>query len=371
MSVFESPPTTPQVLRADLPLLDEAQLAAAAFLARYSGRTLESYRTDLRQFFQWAERRRSRPADGDPGAHRAVPPSLDGAARAGAVHDRSAAVDGVRLLPLRPHRRPHHAEPGPVRAPTDGSIPPTQRGMDRGELAAFLYTAERISPMHAALAVLLGLERPAGQRSVRRQHRRPRLRTRPPHAAASSARATSPPSSRSSRGPPAPSTSPIGERHDGPILIRARRPAPRLAAPPTDGSARSANRPASNTSTRTCCEPRSSWPPSTPASRCATSRSPPATPTHAPPPSTTGAARTTTATPPTPSSPSSPAADLNRSDDDTEPSDNRAANDVPARPVPPDIGVIRADRQSALVRCAGRLPHGTQRVDRPCHPDVV
>ena len=35
--------------------------------------------------------------------------------------------------------------------------PPPQRGMDRGELASFLYTAERRSPMHAALAVLLGL----------------------------------------------------------------------------------------------------------------------------------------------------------------------------------------------------------------------
>jgi integrase/recombinase XerD len=35
--------------------------------------------------------------------------------------------------------------------------PNTQRGMDRGELAAFLYTAERISQPHAALAVLLGL----------------------------------------------------------------------------------------------------------------------------------------------------------------------------------------------------------------------
>jgi integrase/recombinase XerD len=55
MSVFESSPSTPPVLRAELPLLDEAQLAAAAFLARYSGRTLESYRTDLRQFVQWAD----------------------------------------------------------------------------------------------------------------------------------------------------------------------------------------------------------------------------------------------------------------------------------------------------------------------------
>ncbi len=52
MSVFQSSPSTPPVLRAELPRLDQAQLAAAAFLARYGGRTLESYRTDLRQFFQ-------------------------------------------------------------------------------------------------------------------------------------------------------------------------------------------------------------------------------------------------------------------------------------------------------------------------------
>ncbi len=32
---------------------DEAQLAAAAFLARYSGRTLDAYRHDLKSFFQW------------------------------------------------------------------------------------------------------------------------------------------------------------------------------------------------------------------------------------------------------------------------------------------------------------------------------
>jgi integrase len=35
--------------------------------------------------------------------------------------------------------------------------PSAQRGMDRGEFASFLYTAERTSPMHAAPAVLLGL----------------------------------------------------------------------------------------------------------------------------------------------------------------------------------------------------------------------
>jgi integrase/recombinase XerD len=53
MSVFSSMPTTLLVIRADRPLLDEAQLTAVAFLARYGGRTLESYRADLRLFFQW------------------------------------------------------------------------------------------------------------------------------------------------------------------------------------------------------------------------------------------------------------------------------------------------------------------------------
>jgi len=33
---------------------EEAELAAVAFLARYSGRTLDAYRHDLRNLFQWA-----------------------------------------------------------------------------------------------------------------------------------------------------------------------------------------------------------------------------------------------------------------------------------------------------------------------------
>jgi uncharacterized protein (DUF433 family) len=49
VSVFSAVPMTPLVVRSDRPLLDEAQLAAVAFLARYGGRTLESYRADLRR----------------------------------------------------------------------------------------------------------------------------------------------------------------------------------------------------------------------------------------------------------------------------------------------------------------------------------
>jgi hypothetical protein len=39
---------------------DGAQLAAVSFLARYSGRTLEAYRQDLRDFFQWGPPTRRR-----------------------------------------------------------------------------------------------------------------------------------------------------------------------------------------------------------------------------------------------------------------------------------------------------------------------
>ena len=39
MLVFDSVPATAAVLRADEPLLNEAELAAVAFLACYSGRT--------------------------------------------------------------------------------------------------------------------------------------------------------------------------------------------------------------------------------------------------------------------------------------------------------------------------------------------
>lgn len=53
MSVFSAVPMTPLVVRADRPLLDEAQLGAVAYLDCYGGRTLESYRADLRQYFEW------------------------------------------------------------------------------------------------------------------------------------------------------------------------------------------------------------------------------------------------------------------------------------------------------------------------------
>ena len=48
-------PTTQLLASWDEPIAPhEAQLAAVAFLARYSRRTLDAYRHDLRNLFQWA-----------------------------------------------------------------------------------------------------------------------------------------------------------------------------------------------------------------------------------------------------------------------------------------------------------------------------
>jgi integrase/recombinase XerD len=133
----------------------EDQLAAIAFLARYSGRTLEAYRHDLRYFFQWA-------ADHDLEVlaatrahiemyrstmeHRGLAPStIDRRLSTVCGYFRFAHIDG--RIPSNPAQY--------VRRP---KVQPTERhGMDRGELGRFLFTAEHFDRDHAALAVLLGL----------------------------------------------------------------------------------------------------------------------------------------------------------------------------------------------------------------------
>ncbi len=188
--------------------------------------------------------------------------------------------------------------------------PTTQRGMDRGELAAFLFAAERISPMHAAVAVLLGLN---GLRvseacgadiedlGLERGHRTLRI------VGKGNKPATIPLVPRTGRT----LDLAIGERNAGPILVRTdgRRLDTRTAYRWVRSSASEAG---STMYIRTCSERRSSWPPSTPAFHCAMSRSPLATPTPGPPRSTIGAGRTSTVTPRTPWSPSSQAADTVR-----------------------------------------------------------
>ena len=134
---------------------DEAQLAAVSFLARYSGRTLDAYRHDLRGFFQWAT---------DQGV----------AALGGVARTSSCSVPGWRTAGS-PRRRSTVASRRSVgstgsRTSTDASdrIRPstsadrrstrrTLAGLGRSERGVFLFTAEQYDRDHAALAVLLGL----------------------------------------------------------------------------------------------------------------------------------------------------------------------------------------------------------------------
>ena len=252
------------------PRLDEAQLAAAAFLARYSGRTLEAYRHDLRGFFQWAADHGLDVLGRDPAPHRAVPRG-DGGTRPGGVDDRSAPVDGVRLLPVRPHRRPHRRRTPPSTCADPRSTRRTPRAWTAASSACSCSPPSTSTDAHAALAVLLGLN---GLRvseacatniedlGFERGHRTLRILGK---------------GNKPAMIPLVPRTA----RTDRPGRRRTQRrtdPAPprrrnaSTAAPPTAGSDRSASEPGSAPSTRTCCAPRSSWPPSTPASRYATSR---------------------------------------------------------------------------------------------------
>jgi integrase len=97
-TTIESAATTIRTPRVEFEV-DEAQLAAIPFPARYSGRTLEAYRHDLLGFFQWGHRPGHRRARSEPCAHRAVP-RLDGGPRARGLDDRPPAVDGLWLLGL-------------------------------------------------------------------------------------------------------------------------------------------------------------------------------------------------------------------------------------------------------------------------------
>jgi site-specific recombinase XerD len=137
------------------PVMDQAEVAAAAFLARYNGRTLEAYRSDLRSFFQWAGKmdlvvlQATRPHIE---LYRTV---LEERGLAASTIDRRlttvcgfyrfAHIDGrIASNPAQYVRRPR-------------VHPPSAKGLDRSELSAFLFTAERCGHAHAALAVLLGL----------------------------------------------------------------------------------------------------------------------------------------------------------------------------------------------------------------------
>jgi hypothetical protein len=105
---------------------DEAELAAASFLARYSGRTLEAYRHDLRGFFQWADNhsRYSRPHA------RTSNCSAPGWNTASLPRRRSTgASQRCAASAASPTATADRIEPSPVRSPPAG--PPNRRTRTR------------------------------------------------------------------------------------------------------------------------------------------------------------------------------------------------------------------------------------------------
>src|SRR6266851_607717 len=154
MTTIYSPPTSLQRPVAD-GVFDEVQVAAAAFLSRYSGRTLDAYRHDLRGFFQWS-------ADAGLTVLAATRPHIE-LYRAW-MEDRGLAASTIdrRLSTVCGYYRFAHIDgripSNPAQYVRRPKVSPSEgRGMDRGELGTFLFTAERFDRDHAALAVLLGL----------------------------------------------------------------------------------------------------------------------------------------------------------------------------------------------------------------------
>jgi site-specific recombinase XerD len=135
--------------------VDPAELAAVAFLARYSARTLDAYRHDLRNLFQWAADHGLPVLEASRAHLEMYRSSMDERGLAASTIDRrlSTACGFYRFAHIDGRISANPAQY--VRRPT--VHPSERRGLDRAELGRFLFSAERFDHAHAALAVLLGL----------------------------------------------------------------------------------------------------------------------------------------------------------------------------------------------------------------------
>jgi len=133
---------------------DEAELAAIAFLARYSGRALDAYRHDLRNLFQWAADHSLAVLEATRTHLEMYRSSMEERGLAASTIDRrlSTACGFYRFAHIDGRISSNPAVRSPSAGPPIGAARPR-----RSELGRFLFTAERFDHAHAALAVLLGL----------------------------------------------------------------------------------------------------------------------------------------------------------------------------------------------------------------------
>jgi site-specific recombinase XerD len=145
-----------EIVQPERPLFDEARVAIAGFLARYSGPTRVSYTSDLRSWFGWCETCGLQAFDAKRGHVELWARTLEerGLARSTirrrmstvAGFYRFAVIDGLlERAPTEYVRRPR----------VDGES--TTLGLDRMELGAFIAQGAASCPTDHALACLLGL----------------------------------------------------------------------------------------------------------------------------------------------------------------------------------------------------------------------
>jgi integrase/recombinase XerD len=167
MTTIETSARTIQLPEEEL-IVDEAQLAAVAFLARYSGRTLDAYRHDLRGFFQWATDSRFSVLAATRPHIELYRTWMEERGLAAATIDRRlstvcgfyrfAHIDGrIAANPAQYVRRPQ-------------VHPSTARGLDRSELGVFLFT-RAIRPRPRRLGRAPRPPRVPCERSLRHQCR--------------------------------------------------------------------------------------------------------------------------------------------------------------------------------------------------------
>jgi integrase/recombinase XerD len=148
------PATT--ITRPTPPLFDEARLAVAGFLARYSQPTRTSYMSDLRQFFAWCD-------SVGLGVFEVKRGHLELWARSMEERGLARATIGRRLSTVAGFYRIaaldgliEHSPAEYVRRPKIDTESATL-GLDRMELSAFIAQGAAAGPMDHALACLLGL----------------------------------------------------------------------------------------------------------------------------------------------------------------------------------------------------------------------
>ena len=145
-----------ELVRPTRPLFDDARLAIAGFLARYSGPTRISYAADLRSFFAWCD-------SVGLAAFEAQRSHLELWARTLEEAGLARSTIGRRLSTLAGFYRfavidgrLEHSPAEYVRRPKIDTES-TTLGLDRMELGAFIAQGQAAGPTDHALACLLGL----------------------------------------------------------------------------------------------------------------------------------------------------------------------------------------------------------------------